>query len=218
VVFLDSVGNISILSLDTGDPVFSFSSLGSVDAAFLNEQGIILGRGALSGNSPFLMIDTFTGETLPLPYPATVGALLYRGVSGAVYAAVVDEKEGGRWTSIIRLDPSDSSGSLRLAERRGEDTVFSIAEAGGIPASTLGDNGEAAAYTSRGKEVSFERGAGIPQRLAGGDSWFIVLDTDGSISWHDPKSGGMLAVFRLYDTEWSFRSPEFGIVGGKVIP
>jgi WD40 repeat protein len=218
VVFLDSVGNISVLSLDTGDPVFSFSSLGSVDAVFLNEQGIILGRGALSGNSPFLMVDTSTGETLPLPYPATVGALLYRGVSGAVYAAVVDEKEGGRWTSIIRLDPSDSPRSLQLVEHRGEDTVFSIAEAGGIPASTLGGGGEVAAYTSGGREVSFERGAGIPQRLAGGDSWFIVLDTDGSISWHHPESGEMLAVFRLYETEWSFRSLEFGLAGGRILP
>jgi hypothetical protein len=215
-LFLDSVGNISVLSLNTGDLAFSFSSIGSVDAAFFNEQRIVLGRGALSGNSPFLMIDTSTGETLPLPYPAAVGALLYRGSSGAVYAAVVDEKEGEMRTSIIRLDSFDSARSPRFVEYQGEDTVFSIAEAGGIPASTLG-NGEAAAYTSRGM-VPFERGAGIPRSLMGGDSCFIVLDTDGNISWHDPESGKMLAAFRLYETEWFLGSLEFGLVQGKLIP
>ncbi|MDR1638048.1 MAG: WD40 repeat domain-containing protein [Treponema sp.] len=215
-LFLDSVGNISVLSLNTGDLVFSFSSIGSMDAVFLNDNGIVLGRGALSGNSPFLMIDTATGETLPLPYPATVGALLYRGASGAVYAATVNEKEGERVTSVIRLDSSDSPRSPRLVEYRGEDTVFSIAEAGGILASTLG-NGEAAAYTAKGM-VSFERGAGIPRSLMGGEACFVVLDTDGNISWHDPENGGMLAAFRLYETEWSLGSLEFGLAQGKVIP
>jgi WD40 repeat protein len=214
-LFLDSVGNISVLSLDTGDPVFSFSSIGAMDAAFLDDHGIVLGRGALSGNSPFLMIDTATGETLPLPYPATVGALLYRGPSGLVYAATVEEQEGGRRTSIIRLNPADSLQSPRLAEYRGEDTVFSIAEAGGILASTLG-NGEAAAYTSRGM-VSFERGAGMSRSLMGGDPYFIVLDRDGNISWHDPENGGMVAAFRLYETEWLLQSAE-GLARGNVIP
>jgi hypothetical protein len=213
-LFLDSVGNVLVLSLDMGDLVFSFSSIGSLDAAFFNDQRIVLGRGAFSGNSPFLMIDISTGETLPLPYPATAGSLLYRGASGAVYAAAVDEREGGRRTSIIRLDLSDSARSPRLVERRGEDTVFSIAEAGGIPASTLGD-GEAAAYTPKGI-VPFERGAGMPRRLAGGDSCFLVLDTDGTISWHDPESGEMLAVFRLYETEWFLQSPESGPLRGSL--
>jgi WD40 repeat protein len=212
-VFLDSVGNISVLSLSTGDIIFSFSAIGSMDAAFFNDHGIVLGRGALSGDSPFLMVDTATGETLPLPYPATVGALLYRGPSGAVYAATVDEKEGGRVTSIIRLNPLDSLRSPRLVEYRGEDTVFSIAEAGGTLASTLG-NGEAAAYTPGGM-VSFEQRAGMPRSLRGGDPYFIVLDTDGNISWHDPESGGLLAVFRLYETEWLFQGPD-GIVRGNV--
>jgi hypothetical protein len=215
-LFLDSAGNILVFSLGTGDLVFSFSSIGSIDAAFFSAERIILGRGAFSGNSPFLMIDISTGETLPLPYPATAGSLLYRGASGAVYAAVVDEKEEGRRTSIIRLDLSDSSRSPRLAERRGEDTVFSIAEAGGIPASTMGD-GEAAVYTPKGI-VPFRRGAGMPRSLSGGGSRFIVLDTDGNISWHDPESGEMLAVFRLYETEWFLQSPEFGIVQGTAIP
>jgi WD40 repeat protein len=214
-LFLDSAGNISVFSLDTGEPVFSFSSIGSMDAAFLNEQEIVLGRSVLSGNSPFLMMDTVTGETLPLPYPAAAGALLYRGGSGAVYAATVDEKEGGRRTSIIRLDISDSLRSPRLVEYRGEDTVFSIAEAGGNLASTLGD-GEAAAYTRQGM-VPFERGEGIPRILAGRDPCFIVLDTDGNISWHDPENGKMLAFFRLYETGWILRSLESGLIQGNVV-
>jgi hypothetical protein len=213
-LFLDSVGNISVVSLKTGDLVFSFSSIGSMDAAFLDERTIVVGRGALSSDAPFLMMDIATGETLPLSYPATVGALLYRGGSGAVYAAAIDKNEGNNRTSIVRLDPSDSPRSARLVEYQGEDTVFNIAEAGGVLASTLGGD-EAAAYTPQGM-VSFERGPGIPQRLIGGGPCFIVLDTDGNITWHDPATGGILAVFRLYETEWILQSLQSGLVRGNV--
>jgi hypothetical protein len=215
-LFLDSVGNISVLSLDTGDPVFSFSSIGSMDAAFFDGQDIVIGRSALSGDSPFLMVDIVTGETLPLPYPATVGALVYRGASGTVYAAAVDEKEGGNRTSIIRLDTSDSPGSARLVEYQGEDTVFSIAEAGGTLASTLGGD-EAASYTAKGL-VPFERGPGFPRRLIGGGPCFIVLDSDGNISWHDPATGRILAIFRIGETEWFLHNPQSGLVSGNVVP
>jgi hypothetical protein len=218
-LFLDSAGNISVLSVNTAAKTdtldFSFSSIGSMDVAFINRDNILLGRSIVSGNSPFLMINVGTGETVPLPYPSSAGARVYQGASGIVYAAVVDEEEGTSRTSIIRLDTANPAGSARLVEYQGEDTLFSLAESSNILASTLGDSG-AALFSSQGM-LNFERSPGLPLRLTGGGSFFIVIDGDGNICWHDPRSGKLLAIFRLYEHEWILQQNQDETVWGSVV-
>jgi hypothetical protein len=203
-LFLDSAGNMSVLSLNTAAKTdrldFSFSSIGSMDAAFIDSENVILGRSGVSGNSPFLKINVVTGETVPLPYPSSAGARVYRGLSGTIYAAVVDQEAGEFRTSLIRLDTATNAPPVRLVEYQGEDTLFSLAESSGALASTLGDGG-AAIYSSGGLRV-FERGPGIPRKLIDGGLFFITLDGDGNICWHDSQSGKLLALFRLYKNEW----------------
>jgi WD40 repeat protein len=203
-LFLDSAGNMSVLSLNTAEKTdrldFSFSSIGSMDAAFINSDHVILGRSGVSGNSPFLIINVNTGETVPLPYPSSAGAKVYRGASGTIYAAVVDQEAGEFHTSIVRLDTAINAPPVRLVEYAGEDTLFSLAESSGSLASTLGGGG-AALYSSGGIRM-FERGPGLPRKLFDGGLFFIVLDGDGTICWHDSRSGNLLALFRLYENEW----------------
>ncbi|MDR2747584.1 MAG: hypothetical protein LBB77_09080 [Treponema sp.] len=205
-LFLDMGGNVTVLSLGDAGVRYTESSAGSIDAAFINQDSIILGRG-LSGD-PFLMIDTRTRETVPIPYPAAIGTRVYRGPSGTIYGAAVEETAGGLRTSIIRLNSQDPAASERLVEYLGEDAGLSIAEAGGFMASTLGG-----IYRPWGM-LGLERGPAIPLRIAGGDLYFIVLDAEGGISWHDPRTGEMLALFRLYEDEWTLGIAGAGLLRG----
>jgi hypothetical protein len=218
-LFLDSAGNLSVLSINTSAKTerldFSFSSIGSMDAAFIDGNNVILGRSGVSGNSPFLIINVVTGETVPLPYPSSAGASVYRGVSGAIYAAAVDEEAGEFRTSIIRLDPAINAPPARLVEYQGEDTLFSLAESSGVLASTLGDGG--AAIYSSGELRVFERGPGLPRKLIDGGLFFIALDGDGNICWHDSQSGELLAIFRLYQNEWILLQKRDEARWGRVI-
>jgi outer membrane protein assembly factor BamB len=66
-LFLDSVGNITAINTDTGRIQFSYTSIGSMDAAFIDGTNIIIGRSAVSGNTPFLMINIGNGEPYPSP-------------------------------------------------------------------------------------------------------------------------------------------------------
>ncbi|MDR1239520.1 MAG: WD40 repeat domain-containing protein [Treponema sp.] len=204
ILFLDSAGTISVVSVNpsakTDRLEFSFSSIGSLDADFINGEHVILGRSGVSGNSSFLMINIRTGETVPLPYPSSAGARVYRGASGALYAAAVDEVDGNPRTSIIRLDPANPAASIRLVEYQSEDIMFSLAETSRNLASTLGEGG--AALFSRQGMLNFERSPGLPLLLIDGARFFIALDGDGNICWHDPESGKLLALFRLYQNEW----------------
>jgi hypothetical protein len=207
-LFLDTRGNISVISLEDGAIRYAETAAGSMDAAFIDRDTIILGRGP--AGDPFLMIDTRTRETVPLPYPASIGVQVYRGPSGAIYGAALGGNAGEMRTSIIRIETRENVTPRRLAEYPGEEADLGIAEADGSIASTLGE-----IYQPWGT-AGLERGPAVPLRIAGGGRCFIVLDAEGNISWHDPRTGKMLALFRLYEDEWTLGTAGSGLLRGRV--
>ena len=212
VLVLNTTGGLSVLDRESGKVRFSHSVPGSMDAAFVNEDTVIFARSVAAGNTPFLMINISTGETVPLAYPAVVGTRVYRGSSGAVYGAVINQAGERLQTSIIRLNTAAPLQSERLVEYDGEDSDFSMAESGGNLASTLGSG----AATLLPKAAALERSRGLPVSIGDGGRWFITLDGDGGITWHDNQTGGLLATFRLHPDRWVLeRGRE--IIGGPTV-
>jgi hypothetical protein len=217
-LFLDIRGNISVLSLTNDETLYAETFIGAMDAAFIDRDSVVLGRNApfsLGITAPFLKIDIKTGETVPIPYPASAGVKVYRGVSGAVYGVTVESGENSLQTSIVRLDTWQGVNSARLVEYNGEDIRFSVAEADGFLASNIGGD-DAGIYTPWGM-IRVQRGPGLPQRIADGDLYFIVLDAEGCVSWHDPRTGDILAVFRLYEDQWTLGTAWTRPIWGRVI-
>jgi WD40 repeat protein len=201
-LFLDAVGNLSVLDYTTGELIFTYSAPGSQDAVFINEDTFILGRSAGTGNSPFLTVNIVTGETVPLAIPAVVGSKVYRGALGTIYGGIISRNGNSFDSSLVVINTSNPSQSRTLAGYPGEDTQFAIAEASGFLASSLGGSGAILYRVSDFQEArSLERSPGLPERILSGP-WFIQLDTEGNISWHDPRSGRLLALFKLYKDEW----------------
>ncbi|MDR0758779.1 MAG: WD40 repeat domain-containing protein [Treponema sp.] len=214
-LFLDAVGNITVVSLDTGDLRFSFFAAGALDAAFMDARNIVIGRSAVLGNTPFLKVDITTGETVPLAYPAAIGARIYRSENGALYGAAVTSGTDGIRTSILRLDTANPSRSARLVEYQGEDTGFGIAESGGVLASTIGGDG-VTLYGALGL-IAFERSPGLPLRLINGGNRFITLDAEGSVVWYDNQTGELLALLRFYPGEWVLEQRDGPEKGGRLL-
>jgi WD40 repeat protein len=218
VLFLDARGNVSVLRLNResagGETVFTYSSAGAMDAAFLEDDTVILGRSAVSGNTPFLMINTVTGETVPLPHGSDAGGKVYRGASGTLYGASVQNGGDSVKTTLLRIDPSRPGTMEPLVEFQGEDIFFTMAESGGLPASTIG--GEGASIIGSHGLVPFERTPGFPIRLIDGGSRFVALDAEGNISWHDPRAGKTLALFSLYRDQWTLETKD-GFIRGTAV-
>ena len=230
ILFLDSTGNLSIVSpfseSSAGNRPFTFFSVGLMNAVFIDRNQLLIGRSAVSDNTPFMMINVNTGETVPLPYPARVGLMLHRGTSGSIYAAVINSHEaGGIGTSIIQFNPADSVNSDKLIDFRGEHTQFSFTESAGniagSVASTIG--GEGAAIYSGSRTQRLARSSGFPVQFiagaagspeTGGGNWIISRDRDGSITWHDNRTGNILAIFRLHPNEWTLQTERETIRGG----
>jgi hypothetical protein len=217
ILFLDSMGNIVVIPTSGTGKAFTFFSVGLMDAAFVDSNRIIIGRSAVSGNTPFMMINTNNGETVPLPYPSQVGVALYRGASGNIYAAEVSSANNaeGVKTSILHLNQANSAGSEKLADFQGEETQFSLVESANGIATNIGGEG-AAIYTTAGPQA-MERTAGLSSKLVDGGSRLIIsLDRDGNICWHDSQNGKLLAVFRLHPGAWTLQTPQRTITGSVV--
>ena len=229
VLFLNITGMISVLDRGSGETTFSYSSAGSVDAAFIDIETIIIGRNAAAGNTPFMTVNFLTGETVPLAYPGVLGIKVYRGGSGAIYGAVINQAAGNVRTSIVRLDLSNPAGSEIIVEYDEEDLFVVMAESGGNFATTLG-NGMAALYPNtrtlsgqaKQEPVIFEGDTGFPIKIIDGGRYFVVLDGEGNVTWHDNQTGKLLAVFRLYPDSWVLekttpQSPNREILHGGII-
>ena len=204
VLFLNTAGMITILNRESGDIRFSFSATGAQDAVLTGEDTLILARTTVRGaHTPFMTININTGETVPLPYPALAGIRVYRGSSGVIYGALVDQSGGIIQTSIIRLDTGNPANSKKIFVYQGEDPAFVMAESAGNLASNLGGRGAILFPGSRtGEYIHFERSSGLPHKIINGGRWFITLDGEGGITWHDNNTGRLQAVFRLHQDSW----------------
>jgi WD40 repeat protein len=214
ILFLDSTGNITVLSTETGNSKFTYAATDPLDVSFFDSETIILGHADLSQNAPFLLVNTTTEETVPFHYPATVGAKLYRSSGGSMYGAVVEGSSESATTALLLLDIDDPEASRRLVEYQGEDTAFIIAQSGSSVASTIGGNGPTL-HGNRGF-IPFERTPGLPVNLIGSERYFIVLGRDGSISWHNNATGSLLARLRLLETEWILETADRGLIRGPL--
>jgi hypothetical protein len=101
-----------------------------------------------------------------------------------------------------------------------------MAESGGNLAATLGDGG-ASLYRSRttGRTqpheiIPLERSPGLPVKVIDGGRWLVGLDGEGCITWHDNRTGKLLAVYRLYPGAWSLERLDISgseIIRGRII-
>ena len=217
ILFLNTQGAISVLNSETGNLQFSYTAAGAQDAVFFDSNIILIGRNAATGGAPFMAVNTATGETVPLAYPAMIGLKVYRGSSGAAYGAVVSHTAGEMLTSLIRLNTNNPSGSEKLAEYSGEDSSFFISESRGNPAFNLG-GGSAFIFRNQNREkITVERSRGLPQKAADGGGRLIILDGEGAICWHDGNTGKLLAVFNLYKAYWTLNT-NGTIISGTIAP
>ena len=239
ILFLNSAGMVSILNADNGEIVFTHSVTGAVDVTFAAIDTIIFGRSVIAGNPPFITVNILTNETVALAYPALVGVRVYRSGSGTVYGVTVNQTAGNIQTSIIKLDLSNPANSQTLVRFDGEDLNFAMAESAGNFTTNLG-GGPAVLHRSHrasmtenpAEKIFLERSTGLPVKIASGKiasgkiadgkaadgkldaerHWFIVLDGEGHINWHDNQTGELLASLRFYSERWvlsKFPYPRF---------
>jgi len=212
LLVLDTGGNINIRSTESlfspASPSradFTFSSVGAIDSSFINNDYFVVSRSVINNNSPFIYVNIRTGETVPVSYPAQAGLTVFSGSHGNVYAQAIERDNDGIKTTVLSLPPVSSAGArtgsaVRIFEYRGEASHLSIAESGGSIAVACDSEG---AVIFADNNINMERTNGLPVKLSGNERFFISLDSEGNIAWHDNRTGRLLAVFSLNGNRWT---------------
>ncbi|MDR2541836.1 MAG: WD40 repeat domain-containing protein [Treponema sp.] len=192
---LDTGGNISVynlesiqLALPSTRAEHTISSVGAIDAVFINDNTLLISRSVINNNSPFFTLDVRTGETVPVFFPVQSGLIVYRGNTSHFGVAL----EFNNYFNIVFLNLSFTGQQSRLYEYPGEANYLSIAEAANRLAIICDSEG---AMILPGI-IKFERTSGLPTRLLTSGNLFICLDSEGNITWHD-LNGKLLNHFRL---------------------
>jgi hypothetical protein len=211
LLLLDTAGNIAVRKTDniaaitsTTKASFTFSSVGAADAAIVNDNYFILCRSVIGNNSPFLLINYNTGETVPVNLresSITAGIRVYSGPSGNIFAATVQRDIGAK-TIMSKLPGTGgaATGAVNFYNYPAEAVFLSIAESANYAAIAVSSDG--ASVWREDNAVRFDRTPGLPVKLIGSDKYFICLDSEGNISWHDNIHGKLLATFSLYEDKW----------------
>jgi len=204
LLVLDTAGNLSVYNTDklSSGADFTFSSAGTVDAAFVNNEYIVLCRSAINNNSPFLFINFKTGETVPVFYDVRTALTVTAGKSGNVYVEAAERDGDGYKTAVIRLPLDRGSAPAKIFEYPQEAVHLSIAESAGRLAIACDSEG---AFFIADEIINFERTNALPEKLLGRDGFFLSLDGEGNIAWHD-SNGKILAVFSLLADQWTLQS------------
>ena len=213
LLVLDTAGNLSVYNADniSAGADFTFSSAGAVDAAFVNNEYIILCRSAINNNSPFLFINYKTGETVPVFYGARTALTVTAVKSGNVYAETAEHDGDGYKTVVIKLSLDRGGAPATIFEYPQEAARLSIAESAGRLAVACDSEG---AFFIADETISFERTSALPVKLLGCDEFFLSLDSEGNIAWHDSNNGKVLAVFSLRADQWTLQNK--GEISGRL--
>jgi len=215
ILVLDSAGNLSVYNMEKipAKADFSYTSPGTNDAAFINNQYLILSRSTANNNSPFSFINYKTKETVRVPYNIQTGIMVYAGNSGNIYAEAIEREEYKIKTVILSL--SFTSAPEKVFEYYGEAIYLSIAESSKTLAIACDNEG---AFILGDKTIYFERTSGLSIKILGCDKYFISLDSEGNVSWHDNKNGRTLAIFSIHSDQWKMtRKTNNTEISGKLL-
>jgi WD40 repeat protein len=203
LLFLDSAGNITVIDHMTGAVLFTFSAPSAQDAGFADRENIIIARNSAINNSPFLLVNIMTGETVPYVLNADIGAKVYRSPAGNIYGGII-RREGLRFKSaIVSIGSSNNAQPPFLAEYSGETSGFEIAESQGWLFSSMGgENAVISRIHGPPDKKALERSSGLPGLIMDGGSRIVVIDNEGSICWYAPYTGQILALLRIYREGW----------------
>ena len=208
---LDTGGNLAIRGIDTITGTsnstrtdFTFSSVSAIDAAFINNDYLIISRSVI--DSPFISVNAKTGETVPYPFPVQAGLKVFAGKSGSIYGAAIEQRDT---LNTVFLNISASDRENRIMEYYGEAHNITITES--RERLVIACDTEGVTIFANQKS-NFQRTNGLPVRLYPYGNNFLCLDTEGNITWHD-TNGRILSTFSLHADKWSLSSGDKRIFG-----
>ncbi|MEL3906838.1 MAG: WD40 repeat domain-containing protein [Treponema sp.] len=203
IAAVHSFGRLILLDGKSGKQLFEYQAAGLQEAVQIDGTFILVSKTAGGTvQKPLLLINTATGETIPLGLEGEVAFSLHasnqhRNAFSCLRMKGGDAAQTGMvMMNINPLHPARSNFSTLLSYDD-EDISASLYDEGNAAVTNLGQ-GQAVYYDKNRKKVSrLMRDYALPRRLFLTPSYIISVNYDGSLSWFQRRSLQLLENYRL---------------------
>lgn len=217
LLFLDAGGMLTLYDAAKQNVLFTYSSIGVLDAALVDDRRVLLGKSSsVAPKVPLLMLNYLNGETVPLDIPGKAAVRVTRGLAGALYAIIADGEGSETVTKLVKIAPDQTQKASALIEYRAEDVQASIVDQGEYLATTLG--GDGASIFKATDFISLERTEYLPKKLTVAGPYLVSIGEDGAIVWYDPQSGKIEATLRFRNNSWELEKKDAPPLRGPLVP
>jgi WD40 repeat protein len=204
ILTVDSIGAVRIYDLWRQDFSFSETLFGLQTAIFVQGDSIIAaGRRSQTLGASTLLIDTVTGESVPLEDPSIeTFKLVYDPLSHALYTLSLVREGSDTTTVVTEYAGTIFQDSKILFSMQGthKDATISI-NRGTLFLSSGGIN--KALYPGTQRFMPVDGNNNIPILVRVMDQWLISLNRDSSISvWNRARGTHELDFYLFEDYEW----------------
>lgn len=194
-----------VFSLSTGTP-FVYEGAGLQDAVQIGYESLIVSKSATSRSpSPLILINTRTGETVPLPIAGELCfSLKHSGSSETSLIGFMVKAQPTASTELVTVtvDPSSvaSAKAVSKAVYPDEDLKAFIYVERDTVLTNLGKGPLMEISLRGGRQASVKRDYALPLRAVALDRFYASVNDDGSLSWYLRKNREIVSSVALSET------------------
>ncbi len=209
ILSLERNGRIRLLNSYSFNTDFSFTSAGTLTAAFTGSYGVIIGKNNSNVlDSSLTRVNPSTGETVSIGADSfLVFDLAFDGQHGSLFSLGLQHQNGSEATVLTRYSGTDFSRRETLASYAGEDIQASVTYDSGQVFTTLGYD---RVQVWDGSGMSLLRATGhIPRKVISRNGRVFGVNRDGSVSvWDETSRNHLFDFYALPDGSWVIITPD----------
>jgi len=209
ISFVEGTSTVHVIDTAAPSAHFTYSGAGLQDAVLVSPDRLIVSKSGTSRSpNPLLVINTTTGETVPLLftgdlcYGLRLTSPLERDFSTLNGFIVRNGDVASTELSTFSVNHSTVVSSSVTAEvtYADEDLTAILVPDGRRVYTNLGKGPFLEISTQTGRQREFERGYALPSKMVLLDDYTVTLNNDGSIGWYDRNTCKRIA-FRTLPVE-----------------
>lgn len=215
VSIVEGTSLVRVLDIQSGIESYSYKGAGFQDAVIVDDHLLVISKSTtMRSPNSVLVVNTSTGETVPLPItgelcyglkqsptdPKTLGGFLIRAdearstelISITINPAAITASQ---ITTIALYPDEDLSASVYPSEK-------------GLFYTTLGKNSLVSIDSASNRQYRFGRAFALPAKCTEMDQFLSCLNFDGSLSWYSKETKQLISTAYINEKGYWMEYPE----------
>lgn len=202
IVSIENYSNVYVYDFNTEENSLIYTGTALQDAVIMNDENVYVAKSSATlPNTPLVAVNIQTGETVPIQLNANVAFSLSAN-DQTLYGIAYKSGGSSRSTFVFSYDIRNKKNSSIINIDEEDLKAFTYLGAENIYTNMGSD--KPYCYNLKSKNRSqLERSSSISQRISENGEQVVILNYDGSVSWHKNTSSKIMSNWYLTkDGSW----------------